>query len=229
MRISFYRLFSYFGLGSLAGSLLCGFRYDAAAPAGAYLFDISLYAAWALVHLVMTRRWFKEWVYGTPQGSGTERQVYIVTTVVTWLAVLWLHRPVSGFGFTPPETLRFVGSVGFVLFVFAFFEGATFSALDGLLGVPGSKMTHSHGAETPLLREGQYAQVRHPMYRAALLMGASAFLLHPNAAQLLWSFMIGGTFIGFIPIEERQLIEARGDDYLSYMRDTPWRLFHGIW
>jgi protein-S-isoprenylcysteine O-methyltransferase Ste14 len=229
MRMSFYRVFSYFGLGSLAGSLLCGFRYDEAAPGSAYFFNVVLYAAWAAVHLLMTRRWFKEWVYGSPQGSVTERQVYIVTTVVTWLAVLWMHRPVPGFGFTSPEAVRFVGSVGFVLTVFAFFEGVTFAGLDGLLGVPGSQMTHSHGTETPLLREGQYARVRHPMYRAALLMGTSAFLLHPNAAQLLWSIMIGGTFVAFIPIEERQLIEARGDEYVSYMRDTPWRVFRGIW
>jgi protein-S-isoprenylcysteine O-methyltransferase Ste14 len=226
MRISFYRVFSYFGLGSLSGSLLCGFRYDADAPASAYLFNILLYAAWAGVHLMMTRRWFKEFVYGSPYGSARERQVYIVTTVVTWLAVLWVHRPMPGFAYVPPEWLRFIGSVGFVLFVFAFFEGVTFAALDGLLGVPGSKMTHSHGAETPLLREGQYARVRHPMYRAALLMGSCAFLLHPNAAQLLWSLMIGGTFIAFIPVEERQLVDARGDEY---MRDTPWRVFRGIW
>jgi protein-S-isoprenylcysteine O-methyltransferase Ste14 len=226
---SFYRVFSYFGLGSLAGSLLCGFRYAESAPVSAYLFNIALYATWAGVHLLMTRRWFKQWVYGSPNGSLKERQIYIVTTVVTWLTVLWLHRPVPGFAVAPPEALRFVGSVGFVLFVFAFFEGVTFKALDGLLGVPGSAMTHSHGAETPLLREGQYARVRHPMYRAALLMGGCAFLLHPNAAQLLWSVMIGGTFVAFIPIEEKQLIEARGEEYREYMRATPWRVFPRIW
>jgi len=229
MGLSFYRVFSYFGLGSLAGSLLCGFRYDAAAPASAYLFNITLYALWAAVHLAMTRRWFKQWVYGAPHGSVTERQVYIVTTVVTWLAVLWVHRPMPGFAFTPPEVLRFAGSVGFILSVFAFFEGVTFSALDGLLGVPGSAMTHSHGTETPLLRDGQYARVRHPMYRAALLMGVCAFILHPNAAQLLWSLMIGGTFVAFIPIEEKQLLEARGEEYREYMRATPWRVFRGVW
>ena len=186
-----YRVFSYFGLGSLAGSLLWGFRHDAAAPGSAYLFNVALYGVRAAVHLTMTRGWFKEWVYGAPKGSLVERQVYIVTTVVTWLAVLWLHRPVPGFSLALPEVIRFAGCVGFVLSTFAFFEGVTFAALDGLLGVPGSAMTHSHGAETPLLREGQYGQVRHPMYRAALLMGTCAFVLHPNAGQLLWSVMIG--------------------------------------
>jgi len=67
------------------------------------------------------------------------------------------------------------------------------------------------------------------MYRAALLMGVCAFILHPNAAQLVWSLMIGGTFVAFIPIEEKQLLEARGEEYREYMRATPWRVFRGVW
>jgi protein-S-isoprenylcysteine O-methyltransferase Ste14 len=101
--------------------------------------------------------------------------------------------------------------------------------LDGLLAVPGAAMTHSHGAETPLLTEGQYRRVRHPMYRAALLVGLSSLLIHPNVAQAFWCAMIGGTFIAFIPIEERQLLAARGASYQQYMQQTPWRLVPRVW
>lgn len=226
---SLYRTFSYFGLGSLSGALIFGFRHCEAGGAESWLFNIVLYAAWAAVHLVMTRGWFKQMVYGSAEGSLFERQVYIAVTTVTWLAVLWLHRPVAGFALELPETVRFAGCVGFVLGVFAFFEGTTFAAIDSLLGVPGSTITHSHGSETPLMCEGQYASVRHPMYRAALFMGLSAFWVHPNAGQLLWSVMIGGTFIAFIPVEERQLIAARGDEYRAYMKKTPWRILRGVW
>jgi protein-S-isoprenylcysteine O-methyltransferase Ste14 len=41
--------------------------------------------------------------------------------------------------------------------------------------------------------------------------------------------MIGGTFILFIPIEEAQLMAARGDTYAAYIQKTQWRLVRGIW
>ena len=224
-----YRVFSYFGLISIFGALLYGFRYDAAAPWRNYVFDIGLYGAWAAVHLTMTRPWFKQRAYGDRAGSSLERQVFIVVTVVTWLVLLWYHRPLPGGAIACGGPLRFAGHVAFLFCVFTFFEGATFGALDGLLGVPGAAMSHSHGGETPLLTEGRYAQVRHPQYQAALLAGLCSLIIHPNTAQLLWCLMIGGTFVAFIPVEERQLIAARGEAYLSYMQRTPWRLVPGFW
>jgi protein-S-isoprenylcysteine O-methyltransferase Ste14 len=113
--------------------------------------------------------------------------------------------------------------------VLLFFEGASRESLDGLLGVPGSGMKYSHGGETPLFTDGPYAQVRHPMYRAALLAGTCALVVHPHAGQVLWTAMIGLTFIGFIPVEEAQLRAARGEDYRRYCQQTPYRLFRGIW
>ncbi|HLK11974.1 MAG TPA: hypothetical protein VKW76_11380 [Candidatus Binatia bacterium] len=224
-----YRIFAYFGLGSIFAALLHGFRFAHGAPAGNYVFDVALYGAFVIPHLVMTRGWFKQAVYGSPAGSAFERQVFIAVSVVTWLAVLWFHRPVPGGAMGMPGPLRFAATVGFVLCILAFFEGLTFAMLDGLLGVPGSAMTHSHGGETPLLTEGNYAKVRHPMYRAALLAGLCSIAMHPHAAQVLWCLMIGGTFVAFIPVEERQLIAARGDAYRSYMQATPWRLVRGVW
>jgi protein-S-isoprenylcysteine O-methyltransferase Ste14 len=41
--------------------------------------------------------------------------------------------------------------------------------------------------------------------------------------------MIGASFIGFIPVEEAQLMAARGDDYRRYREQTPYRLFRGVW
>jgi protein-S-isoprenylcysteine O-methyltransferase Ste14 len=224
-----YRVFSYFGLISIFGAMLYGFRYDAAAPWRNYVFDIGLYGAWAAVHLAMTLPWFKQRAYGARAGSLFDRQIFIAVTVVTWLAVLWYHRPLPGASTTFGGPVRFAAHVGFLFCVFTFFEGATFGALDGMLGVPGVAMSHSHGTQTPLLTEGRYAQVRHPQYQAALLAGIFSLVIHPNMAQLLWCLMIGGTFILFIPVEERQLIGARGDAYTTYRQRTRWRLVPGIW
>ena len=43
------------------------------------------------------------------------------------------------------------------------------------------------------------------------------------------SRLTGVTFVFFIPIEERQLAAARGEAYLAYRQQTPYRLFRGIW
>ncbi|GIW42645.1 MAG: hypothetical protein KatS3mg076_3222 [Candidatus Binatia bacterium] len=224
-----YRAFGYFGLASIFGALLYGFRYDPAAPAGNYLLNILAYLAWAAVHLAMTRAGFKRAVFGTPEGSLFERQVYVLVAVSTWLALVGFHLPVPGPAVELPGAVRFAACVGFVLSVLAFFEGVTFSALDSLLGVPGSELSHTHGEETPLLTEGQYAGVRHPMYRAAIFAGVSSLFLHANAAQLLWVLLVGGTFVAFIPVEEAQLVASRGDAYRAYMEKTPWRLLRGVW
>jgi protein-S-isoprenylcysteine O-methyltransferase Ste14 len=228
-----YRAVGYLGLVSVFAALVYGFRFDASAPAINILWDVLLYAAFIAPHLAMTRPWYKRLVTGNPAGSPGERRAYILFTMITWLAVLALHLPMPGFQFHWPvalaDAIPFVGVAGVLVSFLLLNEGASVAMLDGMLGVPGAVKAYSHGADTPLFTEGQYAQVRHPMYRAALLAGLAGLLVHPNLAQMLWSAMIGGTLVAFIPVEEAQLIAARGDDYRRYRERTPWRLFRGIW
>jgi protein-S-isoprenylcysteine O-methyltransferase Ste14 len=224
-----YRVFAYFGLFSIFGSLLYGFHYDDAAPAENFGYNLLLYAVFIAPHLVMTRSWFKQALWGNPAGSPAERRVYISVTIVFWLAVLILHESVPGLGIDPPHWLRFVGGVLFLWAFFMFFQGATTEIVDGLLGVHGAVSAYSHGPETPLFTEGGYARVRHPQYRAFLSASAASLLIHPNMGQLFWTLLLSATFVGFIPVEEAQLLRARGDDYRKYMERTPWRLFRGFW
>ena len=224
-----YRNFAYLGLFSIFGSLLYGFNYDDAAPAGNFIYNLLLYAIFIAPHLIMTRSWFKRALWGNPAGSPTERRVYITVTVVMWLAVLALHQPVPGVALDSPDWIRFGGAVLFLWGFFMFFEGATTNIIDGLLGVPGSVTAYSHGPETALFTEGAYARVRHPQYRAFILASLASLLIYPNMGQLFWILLLSATFIAFIPVEEAQLLRARGDAYQRYMERTPWRLFEGIW
>jgi len=224
-----YRVVAYFGLMTVFGAMIAGFRYDPQASGWMYLLDLVLYLAFVAPHLLLTRSSWKQRVWGDPSGSPRERRVYIALTLVTWLGLLWLHGSLPGAAIALPEAVRFVGLIGFLWALLGFFEGSTREALDGLLGVPGTVMQYSHGSETPLHTEGTYAQVRHPMYRAALLAGTCTLVWHPNVAQLFWVGLIGLTFIGFIPLEESQLMAARGDDYRRYCQQVPYRLFRGIW
>jgi len=224
-----YRIFAYFGLFSIFASLLYGFNYDEGAPAGNFGYNLVLYGVFIAPHLVMTRAWFKQALWGNPAGSPSERRVYITTTIILWLAVIALHEPVPGLAFEAPHWIRFAGGALFLWAFFMFFQGATTDMIDGLLGVPGSGGAYSHGPETPLFTEGGYAEVRHPQYRAFIAGAAASLLIHPNMGQLFWAIVLSATFVAFIPVEEAQLLHARGDDYKKYMERTPWRLFKGFW
>jgi protein-S-isoprenylcysteine O-methyltransferase Ste14 len=224
-----YRVFAYLGLMTLVASFILGFRYDPDAPAVYYLYNIALYGAFIGAHLAMTTPAFKKAVYGKRAGTSGERQVYIMVSVATWLAVYFLHLPVPGFGFAPPLWLEFAGLCVVLAGVFVFFEFATIPVVDGLLGVPGAAMSHSVGKETPLMTEGSYASVRHPMYRGAVVYCFGSLLMHPNAGQLLFAFMVAASFVLFVPFEEHQLLKARGKEYQAYMKKTPYRVFKGLW
>jgi protein-S-isoprenylcysteine O-methyltransferase Ste14 len=224
-----YRAFGYFGVFSIFGAVLFGFRHNSGAPWRNFLFAAALYVAWAGVHLAMTSDRFKRTVYGDRAGSLIERRIYILVTVTTWLAVLWYHPPLPGPAIDVPGPLRFAATVGFLMAFFAFLEGMTFASLDGLIATPGTEMAYSHGTETTLLTAGRYAKVRHPMYQAVIQAGLCSLIIHANLAQLLWVLMVGGTFIAFIPIEESRLLAKRGDEYTAYMLETPWRLVRRVW
>lgn len=224
-----YQLFAYLGLMTFGAAFLYGFRHAPGAPLGNVLFDVVIYALFIGVHIVMTMPAFKRAVYGRPEGTPTERRVYIGVTVVTWLLVVAFHRPVPGFGFDPPGWVVFLGLCAVLFCVVAFFEFATLEGLGSLLGVPGSELAYSVGEETPLMTEGSYAQVRHPMYRAAFGVAFASLLVHPNAGQLLFAVLVSASFLGFVPFEEGQLLRARGEAYRAYMERTPWRVFRGVW
>lgn len=224
-----YTLFAFVGAMSFSAAFFMGFRHEAGAPVANILFNILLFAAFIVVHIAMTVPAFKKAVFGRPEGTLFERQIYVTISIVTWVGLYWFHEPIGLFGFTSPAWLQFIGYCGMVLSVVAFFEFATFEAIGGLLGKPGTELSHSVGDETPIMREGSYASVRHPMYRAAFFITFSSLLVHPNAAQLFFAVMTSAGFLGFIPFEEHQLVKARGDEYRDYMRATPWRAFRGIW
>jgi protein-S-isoprenylcysteine O-methyltransferase Ste14 len=223
-----YRAFSYLGVVTFPAAFLMGFRHRPGAPLSNLVVDALAYAGFLLVHIAMTTPAFKRAVFGSPAGSPPERRIYVAISIVTWVGLYALHAPVGGFGYTSPPWLQFVGVCAVLLSVLAFFEFATFENLGQLLGVSGS-LTHTVGAETPLMTEGPYASVRHPMYRAAVFVAFSSLLIHPNAGQLLFALLTSASFLGFIPFEERQLIQARGDTYRAYMQQTPYRTFRGIW
>ncbi|MDB5632358.1 MAG: Methyltransferase [Tardiphaga sp.] len=84
-------------------------------------------------------------------------------------------------------------------------------------------------ASHQIVRAGVYRRIRHPMYASFWLWAlAQAFLL-PNAVAALSGLVaIAILFFTRIDFEERMLLEAFGDDYRAYMRETK-RIIPGIY
>ena len=148
---------------------------------------------------------------------------------MTWLLVYFYHLPVPGFAFVSPAWLQLVGICGVLMGLLMFFEGATFDFIRAFIGTPGTELSHSADADTPLMTEGSYASVRHPMYRGAVTYTFASVLIHPHAGQLLFAAMVALSFVLFIPFEEKALIRSRGDQYREYMSVVRYRVFRGIW
>lgn len=223
-----YKAFAFLGLMVVSASLLYGFRYQADAPAYNYLYNGGLFVTYMLVHFVMMQPWFKKMTSGSEGGGPRERRIYIAVSVLTWLLVFALHRPLPGPEFVPPDWIVYFGMAAFLLAFFGFLEGGTFQSFGEFLGV-GDATSHGASADVPLNTTGSYASVRHPMYRAAFFMCLASVIIHPNGAQALWALVMALTWIGFIPVEERQLRKAKPEEYEAYMQATPYRFLRGIW
>jgi protein-S-isoprenylcysteine O-methyltransferase Ste14 len=224
-----YWVFSYLGLMTIWASFIMGFRHSDDAPMSNLWINLVLYAVFIAVHIALTMPAVKRAIYGERAGTPFERKIYVAITVVTWVLVYWLHKPIGGFAWASPAWLRYIGLCTVLLSVIGFFEFATFAGLDQLLGISSAGLSHSVGSETPLMTDGPYAQVRHPMYRAAFFVNFCSLLIHPTAAQLFFAVVVTASFLGFIPFEEHQLLQARGDEYRAYMASTPYRVFRGVW
>ncbi len=224
-----YALFAYLGVMTIPASFIMGFKYDPTAPVANYGYNLALYAAYIAIHFVMTLPRFKKTVYGRPQGASSERRIYVTVAIVTWIILYALHKPVPGFAVVPDYWVQYFGLCMVLVGVFAFFEFATFDALNSLFGVHGSEMSHSAGGETKLQTEGSYSKVRHPMYRAAVILYLSSLIIHPNSAQLLFAVLVTLSFVLFIPFEEAALIRGRGEEYREYQKMVKWRVIPGVW
>lgn len=224
-----YAFLAILGVMAIPASFIMGFRYDPGAAAVNYLWNFLLYAAFMAVHIIMLLPAFKRIVYGQPQSKPSERRIYVIVSIVTWILVYAYHLPVPGPMYVAPVWLQFVGICGVFAGFLMFFEGATFDFLKAFMGTPGTELSHSADGTTPLMTEGNYASVRHPMYRGAVTYTFASLLIHPHAGQLLFAVMVAASFVLFIPFEEKALIRARGDEYRQYMSIVRFRIVRGIW
>ncbi len=191
---------------------------DVAAPTVAALIDLALIALFGLQHTIMARQGFKRgWTQLVPQP--VERSLYVlIASAVLWI-MFHFWRPI------PTEIWRVDNPVGAGLIWLLFGLGWGIVLLSTFLishfELFGLKQVwlnlRGSDAEAPRFRQPFfYKLVRHPLYSGFIL----AFWATPvmSASHLL--FAVGMTLYMLIAIwfEERDMVDAFGDDYRDYRR-----------
>jgi protein-S-isoprenylcysteine O-methyltransferase Ste14 len=129
---------------------------------------------------------------------------YIFGSRLDGADVSFKTHPVSGF----------TGSVAFVLAIWLLHR----AHID--LGKSWS-LTSKPNVARPLVTDGIYRRIRHPMYTAHLLWGVAQLLLFPNLIVGPLALLAMLALLGMrVPREERAMLRQFGDDYGQYMGVT---------
>ena len=71
-----------------------------------------------------------------------------------------------------------------------------------------------------LIVAGPFKLMRHPMYFAVIIMTLGLALIIHSWLFLMFFIILSYTIFKMIPVEEEQLINAYGDDYINYKKKT---------
>ena len=187
----------------------------------ALLIDAALLTVFAVQHSLMARPWFKRaWTQLVPNPA--ERSTYVLLSSLALLLLFWQWRPIGGEIWSVDQpairyTLYALCASGWLLVL-----GSTFLInhfdLFGLrqvyLYLVGKPYTEIR-FRTPML----YKHVRHPLYLGWLF----AFWSTPTMtiAHLVFSIATTAYILVAIQLEEKDLINAYGDEYRHYRKRVP--------
>lgn len=183
--------------------------------------NLLLVAAFGLQHSVMARPAFKKWwTRFVPESA--ERSAYVMATNLVLVAMFAFWQPLPAIVWEVPGgpvrtvlTVLFVGGWGLVFLATVLLNHFELFGLRQvwlqLKGLPYSRLPF----KTPLV----YRFVRHPLYVGWI----TAFWAAPTmtAGHLLFASAMTGYILIAIYFEERNLVEAHGEDYVAYRRAVP--------
>jgi protein-S-isoprenylcysteine O-methyltransferase Ste14 len=184
--------------------------------AEAMVVNIALMSLFALQHSVMARPQFKRW-WTKVVPEAVERSTYVLFTSVALILLFWQWRPMPTivWHISNPDLAMAVSGVfgfGWLLVLLSTFMINHFHlfGLEQATWVLAGRKVGKPVFETPML----YRYVRHPIYLGFMI----AFWAAPT--MTLGHLLFAGVttayiFIG-IAFEERDLIEAFGDEYRHY-------------
>ena len=187
----------------------------------ALLIDAGLLTLFAVQHSLMARPFFKRaWTRLVPKEA--ERSTYVLLSSLALLLMFWQWQPIGGAVWTveqPVLQMVIYGlyAIGWLLVLSSTFLINHFDLFGlrqvflFLIGRPYTQLKFG----TPIL----YRHVRHPLYLGWLF----AFWSTPTMTVAHLVFAIATTAYIFVAIqlEERDLVNAFGDDYRRYKKTVP--------
>lgn len=187
----------------------------------AAIIDIGLLGIFAIQHSVMARPAFKRlWTTIIPEPA--ERATYVLFSSLAMILMFWFWEPIGGliWDISDPAYRMIIMAGYFAGWAMLFLSTCLINHFDlfGLRQVWLNLRGKSY-EQPPFRTPALYAFVRHPIYLSWLMI----FWFTPTmtVAHLLFAVMTTAYIFIAIQFEERDLIDAIGQDYRKYRQEVP--------
>ncbi len=187
-----------------------------ASPGVALAVNLGLLLAFGLQHSVMARPTFKRAMAGIVAPS-QERQTYVLASAIVLFAVGLFWHPLGGEIFDLRGsaagwalTSLQLGGFGLVLAATIAIDHFELFGLSQTFAYARGKRHEDRGFRVPTL----YRFVRHPIQTGFLI--ASWATPHMTISHLVFAVVITAYIVVALKLEERNLVDAFGDDYRKY-------------
>lgn len=183
--------------------------------------NAGLLIVFALQHSVMARPFFKRWL-ARILPVAAERSTYVLMSSLALLLLFWQWQPMGGVVWQLQHPL----AVGLAIagFVFGWLLVLVTTFLINHFDLFGLRQVWKYFRGVPyqplhFVTPGPYRLVRHPLCVGWLL----AFWFTPTmtVAHLVFALATTGYILVAIRLEERDLVDIHGRDYVDYRRRTP--------
>jgi methanethiol S-methyltransferase len=203
-------------------------RFAAAVPPGHWLgpaaIDVALFSAFALHHSLFARTPLKARMRRVVPPI-LERSLYTWIASLLFLLVCGSWQPVPGVLYrldAPWRWLAYGVQAGGILMILTGSRALDVLDLAGIRPVMRTRPDH-----VPLVSDGAFGVVRHPLYFGWTLLVAGAGDM--TATRAVFALVSAGYCALAIPWEERGLSEVFGEAYDAYRRKVRWRMIPGVY
>jgi len=183
--------------------------------------DLALLGLFAVQHSLMARPAFKRW-WTRFVPESVERSTYVLFSSLALVALFWLWEPIGGVVWSAEPGLARNVVIAIYLLGWALLLYSTF-LIDhfDLFGLKQVWRRLKGAAYVPpqFYTPSLYKVVRHPLYVGWLTIFWAAPTM--TVAHLVFALATTAYILIAIQLEERDLVDAFGDRYVSYRRQTP--------